>query len=83
MEGMTWKNPRNSCGDFFWRPGQGGRLGGGRLLFYETVKIYSSKVFVFIEFHYLCIPKIFGVVLYWHAAIATLAQLVEQLICNQ
>ena len=41
------------------------------------------KVFVFIEFHYLCIPKILGVVLYWYSGNATLAQLVEQLICNQ
>jgi hypothetical protein len=52
-------------------------------LFSRTAKNYISKVFVFIEFHYLCIPKIFGVVLYWHFCNATLAQLVEQLICNQ
>ena len=53
------------------------------VLFLLSEKNYISKVFVFIEFHYLCIPKIFGVVLYLHCSNATLAQLVEQLICNQ
>ena len=52
-------------------------------MFARIRKNYISKVFVFIEFHYLCIPKIFGVVLSLRTSHATLAQLVEQLICNQ
>ena len=53
------------------------------ILFPASGKNYISKVFVFIEFHYLCIPKIFGVALCLRKTNATLAQLVEQLICNQ
>jgi hypothetical protein len=42
----------------------GGGFNKRVFLFSVPQKNYSSKVFVFIEFHYLCIPKILGVVLY-------------------
>ena len=59
----------------------------------KTNKKKPGKIFTILKFPYLCLPKIFGVALYCCSGApmklrdkhvnATLAQLVEQLICNQ